>query len=393
MLFRRISDIKFSTASKNALEEIAVNLIPHEKEILKSWIRFQFARWKPPGFTRKELETFFGIIVHNMLASMKSRNQEWFIEDIKIAGTELALRKFPYDALIISFHFLEESYMPFLLGSFTKKTVGLLIKMDEFMHAVLAVIASSYFYVYRKELLEEAEVGRIVQEGLLPQIPERIADLEVGSVYLSARERAKVGGDLVDLITLGHGKISFIIGDFSGHGIEAAVDSVMLRSLFRGFMHENPDLIRAMSRLNRVLLSELDSSQFATALAGVYDESGILQFINAGHPPPIYCDRTCRLLESGGTALAVDKKSTYTFAEIELKPGSLFVAYTDGLIEARNKSGFFGEERAAEVVKKMRDASPLAVAEKLLEEALRHSGGKLKDDAAILVLKRLNPSS
>lgn len=124
-------------------------------------------------------------------------------------------------------------------------------------------------------------------------------------------------------MTLGRGRIGFIIGGFSGHGIEAAFDLVMLRSLFRGFMREDPDLSNAMTRLNRVLLSKLDSSQFATALAGVYDGSGILRLINASHPSPIYCDGACRMLESSGTALAVDKKSTYTLNEIELAQQSI----------------------------------------------------------------------
>lgn len=383
--------IRFTQTIRDSLKEIAEVLTPHEEEIVEKWMQTQFSAWKPPTLTYNELKLVFGELFRHMLGCMRAGELEECIEDFARVGAYLAKRDFPYEALIISLHFLEESYVPILLKLSPEKTLKWLIGFDEFLHVALAAIATSYFQSYRKELLEEAEVGRLVQEGLLPIIPKRLADLEVASVYISARERAQVGGDLIDVFALDQGEIAFIIGDLSGHGLEAATDAARLRFMFRGFMRENPDLVATMTKLNLVLKTELAGGHFATALAGVYDGSGSLRLVGAGHPNPIICDDVCRILEPDGVALAVDERSVYTLKDIRLEVGAMFVVYTDGLIEARSEEGFFGEQRVIEAVSKMHNETASSVAEYLRDKAIRYTKGKLIDDVAILVFKRTAP--
>lgn len=380
--------IKFAGASKDALKELAEILIPHETEIVDRWIRAQFMAWSPPTFTRDELKDVFGGVFHNMLGCMQTRQLERCVEDLEKTGAVLAAGDFPYEALIISLHFLEESYMPLLLQKSLEKSVEWLIEMDEFLHAALAAIATSYFQNYREELLEEAEAGRLIQEGLLAKVPKKVIDLEVAYIYLSSTERARVGGDLVDLFMLNPLGAAFIIGDLSGHGLEAATDAAMLRYQFRGFMRENQDLTTTMARLNRVLKDELEAGQFATALAGTYMGAGRLKLVSAGHPTPVLCSKSCRLLKPDGIALAVDEDAVYSVNEVELGPGDIFIVYTDGLTEARSTEGFFGEDRVLEAVQQVRNAPANAIVEHLRDEAVRFANGNLTDDVAILVLKR-----
>jgi len=381
--------IEFAKVSKDALKEVADRLIPHEHEIVESWIETQYRAWPPTTITRDELREIFGYIFYDMLSCMSERTPEKSLENLDEAGAKLASQKFPYEALIISLHFLEESYLPFLKDSWSEKTYEWLTSLDEFLHAALATIATSYFQAYRKELLQEAEVGRIVQEGLLPDIPKRLIDLEVAYIYLPAGEQAQVGGDLVDIFAIEPKSAAFIIGDLSGHGLEAATDAAMLRYLFRGFIRESMDLPDTMGRLNRALKIELESTQFATALAGIYDGEGGLKLASAGHPMPVICGNGCNLLEPNGIALGIDERSVYSVNEFKLDIGGTFIAYTDGLIEARSKEGFFGDSRVVDAVAKLRKASARSIAEQLIDEALRFAGGKLADDVAILVLKRL----
>lgn len=380
--------IEFSLASKEALRAIAECLIPHRDEILSEWVRRQCDVWEPPNLDRQDLLEVFADILDNILNCMRSRKLELCIDELEIAGTHLAGRKFPFEALVVSVHFLEESYLPFILQCDRGQAQERLIAMDEFLHAAIAAIATSYFEAYRRELLDQAEVGRLVQEGLLPDIPRRTADLEIAHTYISARERARLGGDFLDYFTMNEGGAGFIIGDLAGHGIEAAADSIMLRSLFRGFLREREDLSDAMGRLNRVLMTELKSGLFATALAISYRD-GKISLVNAGHPFPVLCNSHARLLELGGTALAVDSGSCYGNTEFELEPGGVIVAYTDGLIEARSEEGeYFGEERVAECVADMRSRSARAIVECLVDRSLRHTGGRFADDVAVLVIKR-----
>lgn len=383
--------IRFSPETRETLSEIACRLIPHTETILDNWISKQFESWEPPNFSRENLGKVFADLLEAILQHMRSGELESCVESLEQAGTDLAGRHFPFDALVISVHFLENSYMPILLSPPPREPRRWLVTMDEFLHVALAAIANAYFEAYRKELLDRAEVGRIVQEGLLPKIPRRIADLEVAHIYISAQEQAQLGGDFLDAFETESGEFAFVIGDLSGHGLEAAADSVMLRSVFRAFMREQPDLVRAMDRLNHVLSSELTSGHFATALAITYRPDGRITMVNAGHPSPVLCNDNCQLTGNHGGALAIGLPSDYRATEHQLEPGGLFVAYTDGVTEARRKGDLFGEERVVSTVTAMRDAPARAIVEQLIDNALRHAGGKFSDDVAVMVLRRRKP--
>ena len=380
--------IEFSPVSRDVLQGVAELLLPNQEDILEGWIRLQWNTWQPPGLTRAGLKEVFNGLLENILKCLHSRSIELCVDYLEQSGRDLASKHFPFEALIFSIHFLEQSYMPFVLTADVLKTRERMVAMDEFLHATLAALATAYFEAYKKELLDQVEVGRIVQEGLLADIPTSAVDLEIAHVYISAREQAQLGGDFLDYFTIDSNGVAFVIGDLSGHGLEAAADSVMLRSLFRGFMCENPDLTEAMARVNSVLWKELKPGQFATALAIAYDISGRLSLVSAGHPYPVLCDKECRLHPVTGTALAIFNETDYCVSEARLKPGGVFVAYTDGIEEARNGGVMFGEDRIVEAVAAKRNISARGIAEHLIDEALRFAGGKFKDDVAVLVLKR-----
>jgi serine phosphatase RsbU (regulator of sigma subunit) len=380
--------VGFSAASTNALRQIARRLIPDEDRIIDTWIRRQWSVWQPPGLTRQRLAEVFGALFRRMLRRMRDGEPVQCLTDFEDAGRELAATHFPFQALVISVHFLEESYMPLLLGGPVKRTQSWMLAMDEFLHAVLASIATSYFEAYRRELLEEVEVGRIVQESMLADIPRQSGDLEIAHVYISAHRTVQLGGDFLDSIELDNDRTVFVIGDLSGHGLEAASDSIMLRSLFRGFLREDQDLSTAMARLNRVAASELRSDQFATMLAVSYEPGGRIRMVNAGHPFPVLCDGGCGLVDLPGVALAVDKDPVYSSTQFDLSPGGLLVAYTDGLVEARVDGDQFGEHRLLRAVSRAKDTSARSIADQLVDASLRHVGGAFADDVAVLVLKR-----
>ncbi len=380
--------IEFSPTTRATLVEVAARLIPHEKKILEGWLARQFASWWPPSMDRAELGGIFGGVLDTILRFMRDGRLESCIDALEHAGTDLATRQFPFSALVITVHFLEETYVPLLLGPSESDSRRWLLEMDEFLHVALAAIANAYFEAHRTELLEQAEVGRIVQEGLLRHVPRRVSDLEAAHIYLSARERAQLGGDFLDSFEMESGSTLFVVGDLSGHGLEAAADSVMLRSLFRGFMRENPDPADAMARLNNVIRADLAPNDFATALALVYYGGGRFGMVNAGHPYPVLCDETCRLVETHDAALAIIPDATYSIEDVVLAPGGVLVAYTDGLTEARDEGDMFGDDRVMETVARMHDASARAIAEQLIDDAQRFAGGKFSDDVAVLVLKR-----
>jgi sigma-B regulation protein RsbU (phosphoserine phosphatase) len=171
--------------------------------------------------------------------------------------------------------------------------------------------------------------------------------------------------------------------------LEAAADSATIRNLFKGFMLDRSDLADAMMRLNRVLTEELEAHQFATALAGLYESGGKLTLANAGNPMPIISGKRCQIINQPGLPLGIDARATYEKVELDLEPGDIFLSFTDGLSEARVGGNLFGESRIISSLCEVRDTSPRAIAEHLMDKALRHANGRLLDDMAILVIKRL----
>lgn len=381
---------KFSITNIALLKEVASILEPYKETIVHNWLDLQFGAWIPSAFSKKQIEELFSNLFYNMLENLKKGELEKSIKEFGKVGATLAEKDFPYEALIISLHFLEESYMHYLNIKNSRKALDWFISMDEFLHSVLASIATSYFKVYRQDLLEQADIGRIVQEALSPTMPDSLFDLEIASVYQPAGDQVKVGGDLIDSFLTGNNEAVFIIGDVTGHGIKVLREMTYLRSLFRGIMREEQDIAQAFSRINNMLNEELRIGEFATVLAVKYKGDGLIEAANAGHLPFVICEEECNLLVLDGPALNIDKNSKFSFSKIELKPGALLVAFTDGLTEVRNNNEFFGEQRVLETVKRFQKTSAQSIANGLLNDALSFSESNiLKDDIAILVLKRV----
>lgn len=382
--------VGFPQESRVVLRSVARRLLPHEREIVERWTARQWQVWQPPGFERVDIERLFGRLLRVMLESMAAGEPERCLPRLEETGVMLAKQGFPFEALMLSIHFLEETYAPFLLRPRTRHLRTWLTRLDEFLHVVIAALATSYFRFRRDELTASAEVGWIIQEGLAPEIPPRAGGLEVGHAYISAAERARLGGDFMEVFEVSRAQVAFAVGDLSGHGLEAVAGAVTIRSLFRGLMRERPDVADVVTRLNRILFAELDPEQYASLLAGVFTAEGRVALVNAGAPPPIHCSGGCSLLEQVSLPLAVRSDATYAPREVALHPGDLLVAYTDGLIEARAGGELLGEERVLAAVSDVRDAPARTIAEHLLEAALTYAGGQLTDDITVLVIRRLD---
>lgn len=380
--------VHFTDSSKKTLREIAEILRPHQDAIVERWVATQLAAYRPPRLTPQDVRALFGSLFGRMLQLLSEGSPDAFIGELHDRGAELASREFPYEALLMSIHFLEEAYMPYLIEDDEHLTRERFVWMDEFMHVALGALATSYFQAFRDSLLGQAEVGRIVQEGLMPRIPARVADLDVGFAYQSATEQALVGGDVLDVFSLTPAKAAFVVGDVSGHGVSAAKDGALLRSLFRGFVRTCGSLAEAVESVNAVLVAELEPGAFISALFGVYELGGRLRVVNAGHPRPLLCGSQCGEIAAEGAVLGVLEGEAYSEAASVLEPGELLFGYTDGLTEARSGGGFFGEGRIAESLGRVRGALPQVVADHVRADVLTFAGDHLEDDVAILALGR-----
>jgi sigma-B regulation protein RsbU (phosphoserine phosphatase) len=143
--------------------------------------------------------------------------------------------------------------------------------------------------------------------------------------------------------------------------------------------------------LNHQLFESTPPEKYATLFVGIYDgRSRTLTYSNGGHLPPILIgkDGTVRRLEAGGTVVGLFDGMTYEEDSVEMVPGEVFLAYSDGVTEPENDFGEFGEQRLIELVRENRNL-PLSQISQIVTMAVDDwIGDKEQPDDVTLVLAR-----
>jgi sigma-B regulation protein RsbU (phosphoserine phosphatase) len=233
-----------------------------------------------------------------------------------------------------------------------------------------------------------------IQEALLAVA---IPDIDGFALGVHAEPARLVGGDYIDLYAVADSReLVFALGDASGKSLAAAMTALMLRYLVRGLVtaQGTNDLPHLLACINRVVSEDLSDGAFITFILGVLDaETGAMRVANAGHEPPLVLRAGASQIEAiavHGIVLGVDHTSSYRDVRCELAPGDLAVIYTDGLTEATNKRGeMYTIERLSDEIVRRRDESAGELAQALFETIRDFADGELKDDATILVVKRV----
>ena len=236
----------------------------------------------------------------------------------------------------------------------------------------------------------EHRIADTLQQSLLAD-PSRVEGLEAGRVYRSATENVRVGGDFYDVHTLPGDRVAISIGDVSGKGLVAASVTALVRNTLRSHSLDGLAPHEVVQKTNEVLWYFSDSETFATAVFGVLHlADGRFEYCNGGHPSPLLlnAEGTIRSLEVSGPMLGAFQNLSYETLSVELGEDDLLLLYTDGVIEARNGDGFFGEERLARLLATLGDRSAEEVAQAIADAVSEFGDGMLRDDVALLALKR-----
>ncbi|HTW81781.1 MAG TPA: PP2C family protein-serine/threonine phosphatase [Terracidiphilus sp.] len=187
----------------------------------------------------------------------------------------------------------------------------------------------------------ELEAARAVQQVLIPDEIPSLPAFKIESVYQPA---GQVGGDFFQILPTAQGGALIVIGDVSGKGMPAAMTVSLLVGTFRTLAHYTSNPGEILAAMNRRMLAR-SKDGFTTCLVLRADPDGALTVANAGHLPP-YCNHE-ELAVDGGLPLGIRAESTYEEARLELRPGVQITLLTDGVVEARSKTGeLFGFARA-----------------------------------------------
>jgi sigma-B regulation protein RsbU (phosphoserine phosphatase) len=242
----------------------------------------------------------------------------------------------------------------------------------------------------RQRLENEVSIAREVQQQLFPHSLPSVPGLDLAAICKAARV---VSGDYYDFITLGPGRVAIALADISGKGIFAALLMASLQAALRSTatLDGQYGTAELVSRLNQHLFKNTSDDRYATLFYAVYDSGAkTLTYTNAGHLAPfLVVDGSVRKLDLGGTVVGLFEEARYTEETIEVVPGALLVAFSDGLTEPENVYGEeFGSERLQSEVLRQRDAPALALAESLIVAAEQWAGTpEQADDMTVVVVR------
>lgn len=250
----------------------------------------------------------------------------------------------------------------------------------------------------RQQLEAELEVAREVQARLFPARPPVLDGLEVLGVCHPAQS---VSGDFFDYVTLERDVLAISFGDVSGKGISAALVMASLHSIVRsqlallrpdGASEMDSSVARVVAEANRQLCDGTSPEKYSTLLFGAYDtRSGTLAYSNAGHLPPLLVrDGQITPLEVTGMVVGLFPDAPYTASTVQLQPGDLLVAFTDGVTEPENAaSDEYGEERLRNMLQRANGRPVNEIIEGVMNDVLAWTGeATLQDDMTMLAVRR-----
>jgi serine phosphatase RsbU (regulator of sigma subunit)/sulfopyruvate decarboxylase TPP-binding subunit len=255
----------------------------------------------------------------------------------------------------------------------------------------VAVAAQAALAIENARLVQQQkEFADTMQRSLLPRSLPRLPGLELGDVYESSA-RVDVGGDVYDFLVLEDGRLAVVLGDVTGHGIDAAADMAMAKFVFRSLAREHPEPGEFLGAANDIVCGEIGPGKFITMLYLTIDPAtGDLACASAGHPRPklVQADGSVEPVPVHGLALGIEPGQEYDENRIELPSGGTLVLYTDGVVEARTNGELYGTERLEALLARRQDLPAGALARAVIADCRAFAGEELADDCAVVVIRR-----
>jgi serine phosphatase RsbU (regulator of sigma subunit)/pSer/pThr/pTyr-binding forkhead associated (FHA) protein len=242
----------------------------------------------------------------------------------------------------------------------------------------------------RERLERELQLAREIQQRFQPASPPVVPGFELQGISFPCYE---IGGDYYDYIPRADGKIVIALGDVSGKGTSAALLMSSLHAAMHAQTSAHQSIAESISAVNKYLAETIPANRFVTLFCAELEPlTGTLNFINAGHNPPLiaHASGTMEQLAAGGVPLGILPNAIFQEGRTQLNHGDVLVIYSDGVSETQNAAGEeFGTTRLYDVIARNLDSSAAGLRDKI-EAALTKfaQGTDSVDDLTLVIVKR-----
>jgi sigma-B regulation protein RsbU (phosphoserine phosphatase) len=279
-------------------------------------------------------------------------------------------------------------------GKFSPADLRLLAKIAAFLAVPLQNAVLIRQMLEKEKIEKELQIARDIQQSFLRQEPAAFPGLDIAFLNIPS---SKVGGDYYEVMPLNEREIVFSVNDIAGHGIPAALLVAVFRSSLVYQLRHGQPIAAAIGHLNRLLAETTEANLYVTSFTCKLDAaSGVLEYISAGHPPPLLVrGGEVMALEAGGLAVGMFTDVDYPVSRFQMQGGDVLVLYTDGVIEAANeRDEEYSRERlgASVAARRLRPAAEMQAA--VLDDIRNFCGrDQLADDLTLMIVKYLGSDS
>jgi sigma-B regulation protein RsbU (phosphoserine phosphatase) len=302
-----------------------------------------------------------------------------------------------FDVIVPVFH-KSKPLAYLLLGDFDgeKIEVSPIIKHLTFIQTLtnIIIVAIENKRLYKENLEQiaikkEMELASEMQTMLFPRNLPNNKEIEV---FASYKPHQLVGGDYYDFIVLNRDEVAFCIADVSGKGVPAALLMSNFQASLRSLIKRTSSLSELVIELNKNILANANREKFITAFIGKYNiQTRNLQFINAGHNPPVLLiGHQFKKLFEGSTVLGVfENLPSVTEKNITIPKDAILTCYTDGVVEqTNNENEEFGMENMEISVLKNKEKSIVKIVSAITTSLDKYKANQeYHDDIALLCMR------
>jgi serine phosphatase RsbU (regulator of sigma subunit) len=243
---------------------------------------------------------------------------------------------------------------------------------------------------------EDRRAAEVLIRHLFANEPRRIDGIEYYVEYALAD--GAVGGDIVDVYHFDNGNVALSIADISGKGAAAAIHAALVKYGLRCYTSEGLTAERVLRSLDRAYIENNAferTESFASVFLAILDQDRrSLTYASAGHEPVLLCRPHCEIEVLPPTAPLIgifdDQHHLFKQRHVEVEPGTVLIATTDGVTEARSAEGeLFGMERLVSAARRavVTAASAKGIVDQIVGSVNEFCGGRRHDDIATLAVR------